>query len=632
MPLSDVKLFDDFSPSTASDWQAEIGRTLEKMGKPGLSLDWQLPDGILLPPSLTLDHLLKLPFTDDYPGAYPFTRSTSAHGQPWQAMYPVQKSGELTDLLAEAKRRGADGVSVFVGSQPHSVLYGKGYTANEVVAQIQNNQLSLQLIGETKELLQCMEPAPSANLASVSVLVDPYSDVLIQGDFAVGESDIYKRLRAGQSSYKHIAAVRGDLFQNAGASTALELALTLASAAEITTNLIDAGMSAIDALQSVMLFQPVGVLYFVEIAKFRATRRLSAMIAKGFGVNHYDSPVYDQSAVTSHFHLSMYDTYTNMLRQCTQAMSAVLGGAQSVLVLPLDSAFDRDDEFSRRMAINTQLILRNESYLDRVADPAGGSYYIEEATDQIAKAAWQIFLEIEEEGGYRASLEKGLVQKRLKQSGEDLLDRMARRKEIQIGVNQFPNQKEMLQDSAYSDTLPMQSEALPKDHDQKSQTKFQTVPMFRASSAFESLRLQTESYTKKKGERPFIQLLPFGSLAMQRARAAFIGNFFGCGGFEVNDPGSLDTFENCLHFAVELKQNKAKRIDAFVLCSADAEYLPAVESGIEQLKSLQVPVLVAGSPDADITAALKQKGIDDFIHLRRNVYQTLSDYQKRFCV
>lgn len=620
-PPPDLKLFKEFPPSSRSEWEHEIARTLEKQGKAGLSLNWVLPDGITLPPFLLEEDLAGLPFTSDFPGVYPFTRSTQRSGQAWSAQYPLQGDGNLAERLSEAERRGADGVTLFVGETFPAIPYGRG--RNDADAALAQSELPVQCVGSTADLVALVGALKSGSVKNTqsSILIDPFSDILIGGDFALNEADIYGAMKAAFEQLKiPVGAVRADLFHNAGATPALELGLTLSAAADLVSVLIDTGMSPFDALSCITLFQPVGPLYFVEMAKFRATRRLSAMVAKGFGVTSYERPLLAQSAVTSFFNVSLYDCYTNMLRVCTEAMSAILGGASWLLVLPLDAPFHRDDEFSRRMAINTQLILRHESYLDRVSDPAGGSYYIEAATDQIAQAAWKMFLEIEAEGGYRRALEKGSIQARLKKAGEQRLDALARRKEIQLGVNQFPNSSEILRDSEYRDVdIPALPEA--------KQGRYASVPIFRGAVPFERLRLQTEEFAKKKGHRPFVQLLPFGNLSMQRARAAFIGNFFGCAGFAVDDPGSLETPEACLAFAKEAAAKQ--KIDTFVLCSADAEYLPAATAIMAELKAIGVPVILAGNP-AEVEE-LKATGIEDFIHVRRNVYETLSEYQKRFC-
>lgn len=625
-PPPDQKLFQDFSPVYREQWQAEIDRILEKQGKAGRSLNWQVTENISLPPFLLAEDLLELSFTQDRAGAYPFTRSTNVSGQPWSIQMPVQSnspSNSLADNLAEAKGRGADGATIFVGDSFPIVPYGKGLLVNDILeADLTETNLNLQALGDTKLLLEIAEVQSAKS--NLKLLIDIYQEILVNGSFAVEPIEFYSKMAAlYQKNKLPLLCVRADLFHSSGALTDLELALTLSAASEMAVGLIDAGLTANQAFDCITLYQPVGPLYFVEIAKLRATRRLSALLAKGFGISKYQNPILNQNVVTSIFNQSYYDQHTNMLRSCTEVMSAVLGGASSVLALPLDAAFQKDDSFSRRMAINTQLIVRNESYLHKVSDPAGGSYYIEDATNKIAEAAWQIFQEIEAEGGYLTGLEKGTIQKRLKQAGQKRLKDLASRKEIQIGVNQFPNNNEPQINLDNNSIL-----SLTDVDSTKSSNDYESVPMFRVSNQFESLRHTTEKCVRK----PLIQLLPFGQLSIQRARAAFMVNFFGCAAFSVNDPGSLETIDQCIEFAKKMisKDTASKqKVDAFVLCASDSEYLPAVTKCKDQLQELNVPIIVAGNPDD--AEQLKLLGIDNFVHLKTNLLQTLTDYQQRFC-
>lgn len=613
-------LLSEFPPASRQAWEQEIARTLEKQGKAGHSLDWQVGDGVVLPPFFMADDVVDVLIAHGAPGAYPFTRSTSEKGQNWSAQLFLQGDGSIEDRLAEASRRGADGVTIAVGKSAGSTIYGLGRSIADGRTAASSGSLLLHFVGGTADLLELGGSLPPAGWSG-SLFIDPFHEALLSGDLAASEETLFSDAVALMKRLPAIPvmAVRADIFHAAGAMPALELGLTLAAAGELTQHLVDAGLSPLEALSRTSLFQPAGPLYFVEIAKFRATRRLAALLARGFGIESYDAPILPQAAVTSLYNASIYDPYTNMLRACTSSMSAVLGGATSLVVLPVDAPFGRDDEFSRRMALNTQLVLRHESLLDQVADPAGGSYYIEQTTERLAEAAWKIFLDIEAEGGYYQALLKGTIQDRLEAAGKARRENLARRKEIKLGVNQYPSAGEVLVASEFKDALPLRGAgpaAAPSG-------RFRTVWMERGAAGFEALRLATEEYALHSGHRPLIQLLPFGNLTMQRARAAFIGNFFGCAGFAVNDPGSLDTPAACVDFARSMQE----RVDAFVLCAADGEYGASLEALLPTLAG--TPVLIAGNPaDAD---ALKSAGIDDFIHLRLNVLETLTAYQKRFC-
>jgi methylmalonyl-CoA mutase len=296
-------------------------------------------------------------------------------------------------------------------------------------------------------------------------------------------------------------------------------------------------------------------------------------------------------------------------------MGAIVGGVDSLVVLPISAVNNDDDEFTRRLAINTQLILKYESHLDYVTDPAGGSYYIENATDKIVEKAWEFFLNIEDQGGFKKAIEDGYIQNQIKEMQKIRINNAKSRKEFLLGVNQYPNPKDFLLEEYKTINL---------IGDYETKENLKAIQVFRAPIFFEKLRLKTEELSQKKGI-PVIQLIPFGNLAMQRARASFIMNFFGCAGFKVEDPGDLKNKEGILNF---LKQISNKKIDAFVLCSSDNEYLDMFKEIKNDLLAFKKSVLIAGLPESK--EELQNQGIDDFIHIKSNLFETLERYQKLF--
>jgi len=184
-----------------------------------------------------------------------------------------------------------------------------------------------------------------------------------------------------------------------------------------------------------------------------------------------------------------------------------------------------------------------------------------------------------------------------------------------LGVNQYPNPKDFLLEEYKTINL---------IGDYETKENLKAIQVFRAPIFFEKLRLKTEELSQKKGI-PVIQLIPFGNLAMQRARASFIMNFFGCAGFKVEDPGDLKNKEGILNF---LKQISNKKIDAFVLCSSDNEYLDMFKEIKNDLLAFKKSVLIAGLPESK--EELQNQGIDDFIHIKSNLFETLERYQKLF--
>jgi methylmalonyl-CoA mutase len=206
-------------------------------------------------------------------------------------------------------------------------------------------------------------------------------------------------------------------YNNSGADTVQELAFGISTGSEYLTQLTDRGLSADFAASKMRFSFGIGSNYFMEIAKLRAARLLWSVVQKGFRIPEGESIKMDIHCVTSEKNKSENEPDMNMLRTQTEAMSAILGGTDSLTVEPFDKTFRHPDEFSERIARNQQLILKEEAYFDKVADPAGGSYYIENLTSLIADKAWRLFLEIEDQGGFLSSLNSGFIMKKLSEAG-----------------------------------------------------------------------------------------------------------------------------------------------------------------------------------------------------------------------
>ena len=216
--------------------------------------------------------------------------------------------------------------------------------------------------------------------------------------------------------------VKGTLIQNSGANLAEDLAFTLAMASEYMAILTEKGIDPLTAQNSLMLTLASGPKYFMEIAKLRAARILWAKIAEAYGVESSQTSIRIRSA-SSEWNMTLYDPHVNMLRGTTQAMSSILGGADLVTVLPYDYPNGKGTLFSNRIARNVQIILREEAYFDRVADPASGSYYIESLTDSLAEKAWNLFREVEALGGFRKAFAAGWIQDKVEASRKKRTDR-----------------------------------------------------------------------------------------------------------------------------------------------------------------------------------------------------------------
>jgi methylmalonyl-CoA mutase len=238
-------------------------------------------------------------------------------------------------------------------------------------------------------------------------------------------------LTAGVNASLFSIAVDGSIYQNSGANQVLELATVLAHLNEYL-NLLQSN-NRLTKTKKIYVSLAVGMDFFEEIAKLRAFRKLTALLFESYGIE----PVLHLHGETSDMYRSPVDSYTNLLRDSISGMAAVLGGSNSLVIKAFNN--DQNDEFSARMSRNQQLIFKEEAYLDKVADVAAGSFFIESLTEQMAEGAWEQFKQIEKEGGLIASFEKGILGKEITAQAQQLVSEYKSGKRVLIGVNKYPN-------------------------------------------------------------------------------------------------------------------------------------------------------------------------------------------------
>jgi methylmalonyl-CoA mutase len=278
-------------------------------------------------------------------------------------------------------------------------------------------------------------------------------------------------------------------------------------------------------------------------------------------------------------------------------------------VRPFDFSYKATSKFSGRLARNIQIILKEEAYLDKIVDPGAGSYYIENLTDAILDEAWKIFLFIESEGGYLEALKKGIIQTDIETTAQNRNTLLATRREILVGTNQYPNSRENT-DENFSESIAFQD-------NNNFKTLLKPIRKYRGAMEFEKLRLATE---KNPGRRPKVFMLTYGNLAMRKARATFACNFFACAGYEVIDNMGFQSAEEGVTKALEAKAN------IIVVCSNDEEYIDIAPAVYNMAKDKAI-IVVAGAPAC--MDELKQKGIENFIHVKSNLLETLKSYHHK---
>ncbi|MGY2010050.1 methylmalonyl-CoA mutase family protein [Nocardia gipuzkoensis] len=366
--------------------------------------------------------------------------------------------------------------------------------------------------------------------------------------------------------------VDGTVFHDAGASDAQELGAAVAAGLAYLRSLTES-LDIADALGQLEFRLAATDDQFATIAKFRAARQLWARVAHVCGAPDFGGA--PQHAVTSAAMMSRRDPWVNMLRTTLAAFGAGIGGADTVTVLPFDSALPPGElgvskSFADRMARNTQLLLLEESHLGHVLDPGAGSWYVEDLTAALAAKAWEFLQEIEAAGGYLAALESGLLAERVAATKAARDTDVAHRKTAVTGVNEFPNLAEQ----------PL------------SEAARQAGRVARYGAAFEQLRDRSDAYLAEHGTRPKALLVPLGSVAEHNVRVTFIANLLASGGIESINPGPL---------AVDAIAAAATEAGApiAVLCGSDARYGTEAGAAVERLRAAGVStVLLAGAAKA----------------------------------
>jgi methylmalonyl-CoA mutase len=612
------KLFDQFPPVTTKEWMDKINIDL-KGADFYKKLVWKTNEGFDLKPFYRMEDIENLMYINTLPGEFPYIRGTKIRNNNWL----VRQNIEVTNY-SEANRKaltilmkGIDSLG-FIITDPESVNEKNFDFLLERIflAGVELNFLS---DGKAKEIIELLinfvrKSSSDPDEIRGAIEIDPLSRLMVNGTLCIPPEQGFDYLATvvkSSASLPHFRMVNinASNFNNAGADIVQELAFAVSMGSEYLDQLIQRGISGTTISSKIRFSFGTGSGYFSEIAKLRAARLLWSAVINGFIPDGGRNIKMDIHCVTSKWNKTIYDPYVNLLRTQTEAMSAILGGTDSLTVEPFDIVFRNPDEFSERIARNQQLILREEAYFDKVADPAAGSYYIENLTSLLAENAWKLFLEIEEKGGFLTCLKSGFIQGKLSESGAKKQSDVATRKISLLGTNQYPNTLEKI-----SDTVDLQKVFAEKSTEPG--TLVNPITLLRGSRQYDKLRVAVDKATK----RPVVFLLQIGNQPMRKARAQFSANFFGCAGYQIIDNQGFDSVEEGVKHALRSKA------EIVVICSSDEEYLLFAPAIFIRLKEYAI-IVIAGNP-ASIDE-LKSKGIEHFIHIRSNVIEILTDFNNR---
>jgi Methylmalonyl-CoA mutase, N-terminal domain/subunit len=606
------KLFEEFPPVSTEQWEAVIKKDL-KGADYAKKLIWRTAEGFNVKPYYRSEDLKSISWLGAKPNEFPFVRGNKAEENQWLIRQDINVKN-----VEEANKLALDAVSRGANSIGFKLEFDKAYDAVEISALlngIDQKKVEINFLNNKFHLpiLEMLSKIPNVK---GSLNYDPLTRYLRRGVWYVSESTdmelAYIMVKAEIPDFQTLS-VNSHVYTNAGATITQEMAISLSAGVEYIEKLTEKGLN-IDEIAPKMRFNvAVGQNYFMELAKMRAYRMLWANIIKAFGGKEENAKMRIH-ACNAEINLSLYDAYVNMLRTTTGTMSAVLGGVDSFCVTPFDSIYEDATDFSSRIARNQQLILKEESHFDKVTDPAAGSYYIENLTDSIVKAAWDLFLQIQEEGGYLASARKGSIQNMINESATKRFNNVATRREIILGTNQYPN---------FTEKMKFDPEAWVFEADDRRDAKaeIETIVTFRAAQQFEKMRYATDVYSKTH-KRPIAWMFTYGNLAILKARSQFASNFFACAGFEVIDNAGFKTIEDGIAAA------KLAKPEIIVICSSDEEYGQGNAMQIFEALKDQAIVVLAGNP-AETADLLKAAGMKYFIHVKSNVLETLQSFQTK---
>ena len=692
MSSSVFRISDDFPPVDYDQWRELVEKDLR--GAPfEKKLVTHTYEGIDLQPIYTLRDAPQGEDPNHYPGLPPYVRGAeslggSASGLENRQEYALPDLEEANQAILDDLTGGVDAILLRLDSAACSGRDGDqaefdtaagpgGLMAYSV------DDLDVALGGVHLDMIRVALDAGAAFLPAAAALAglwrrrgvaanesqgvfgaDPLAALAREGQLPysidAGMEQVADLARWASSEFPQATAVGVDTspYHHAGATAAQDLAFGLATGAEYMRAMTRAGMSAGDATRQIELRISLGTHHFLAIAKLRAARRVWWRMLDACGVSDQRTPRIH--ATTSQRVLTRRDPNVNLLRNSVAVFSACVGGADSVASTPYDAISGRPSGLGRRVARNTLAVLQEESHLHRVIDPAGGSWYLDTITEQLAGEAWKVFQEVEKQGGMAKVLQSGWVADQIDTAFRPRAADIARRKEPIIGVSEFPNLQEEELPSPSPDVTALQDRATRRlestrksggsdqsaitDADSKAtaglqamldggtigavstalgfhqaQTRCEPIEPRSFAEPFEELRDATDAWQQSHGRRPRVFLANLGPIAHHTARATYSKNFFEAGGFEVI---TNDGFREGDEAAAEFAKSGAP---IAVICSSDKLYPELVPATAAALKSAGARTIVLAGNPGDNEAAWREAGVDRFIFIKCDVLSTLRE-------
>jgi len=645
-----LKLASEFPVPDRAQWLALVDKALK--GAPfDKKLLTRLYEGIVVQPLYTRADVDGAADPSGFPGATPFARGGRASGagtEGWEirsehsASLPADANAAILDDLM----RGATAIHLRLDSAARSgrateaALWGEGGIAIHAAEDLDRTlkgvllefvPLSLDAGASAERAAELLadlwrKRGTRPDQAKGSFGIDPLGTLAAEGRLSAPIEESLSRMAqvaaATARDWPNATAIGVDTgaYHDAGATATQELAAAMATGTAYLKALTAAGLDIQAALGQIVFTLSVDCDQFLSIAKLRAARMMWARIAEACGAPESARRM-RLLARTSRRMMSKRDPWVNLLRTTVAGFAAGVGGADSVAVLPFDTELGPSDAFSRRIARNIQILLKEESSLSQVIDPAGGSWYVETLTRQIAETAWAEFQKIESAGGMAAALVDGSLAERIALSWAEREKNIAKRKDPLTGISEFPNLHERAVERPLPDLKPLRAEAAGYLAGAGSAAEpgvsIAPLPRHRLGEAFEALRDAAEAFRTRTGNWPRLFLANLGPVASHTARATYAKNYFEAGGIETLGNDGFTDADSCV---AAFKASGARIV---ALCGSDGLYESHAIAFAQALKQAGAECLyLAGNPGerkADYAAA----GVDEFIFVGCDVLTTL---------
>ena len=592
---SNKSLFSEFNPVTKQEWMEKVGIDL-KGADFDKKLVWKNLSKIKIQPFYNAED------KQDY------IKNTGENSQSLINYRSIVVSSEEqgNKLAVKAIEEGINGLLFSFDKKISVAKLLKGINLNEIAVSfvLKTNavEFASDFFGYAKE-----KKIVAENIKGYldSKLISNYLTKGSIDELQLDQAAEVIKLAAEFPNYK-VITVSGSEYLDSGANQVQEAAYTLSSLVFLIEKLKERGISVQEIFDKLNYKLAIGSEYFVEIGKFRAFNSLLNEIAGKYGITEQTHTIIAKTSIWSK---SVTDPQTNLLRATTEAMSAILGNVDGVLIDAYDREFNDASDFSSRVAGNISTILKEEAYLGKVANPVDGSYYIEEVSAKIATKALELFKAIEENGGFFKSFESEIIQQQIAEIRQEKIKLISQRRLPMVGVNKYPNLMETVTSTILSTG-------------EESNTK--VLRPRRASLEIEAIRKTTEEFVEKTSKRPVVELASFGNLTMRKARAAFAYDFLGVSGFNVLQEQSYSSVQEAA------EQSAKSESSVVVICSSDQDYEENALAYVKWFRALnsEKVLLLAGNP-INIIDELSEAGLDGCVNIKSDVIATISSIQNK---